>query len=64
MKYTVAGKQILAKKYKSWDEFENAVRDLKDPIQIGNAFEDFFYIYLNLKKIKFQNTIHKPWKPT
>ena len=54
MKYTVSGKNILAKKYKSWDEFEKAVRDLKEPIPIGHAFEDFFYIYLNLKKRKFQ----------
>ncbi len=71
MKYTVSGKRILAKKYKSWDEFENAVASLKEPKPKGDAFEDFFYIYLNLKKRKFQvkgneiyrrNELPKEWQ--
>ena len=71
MKYTVSGKRILAKKYKSWDEFENAVASLKEPKPKGDAFEDFFYIYLNLKKRKFQvkgneiyrrNELPKKWQ--
>ena len=71
MKYTVSGKKILAKKYKSWDEFEKAVVSLKEPKPKGDAFEDFFYIYLNLKKRKFQvkgneiyrrNELPKEWQ--
>ena len=45
---------LLQEKIKNWEELERAIEALKDPVERGEVFEQFVYVYLNLKKIFYQ----------
>jgi len=45
---------ILKEKYKNWQELEKAIEALSDKVERGEVFEQFVYVYLNLKKNLYQ----------
>lgn len=50
MKYS----SIFQQKYKSWAELEKVIEALPTTKQRGDAFEEFIFVYLNLKKQLYQ----------
>ena len=45
---------IFQKKYTSWKELEKVIEALPKPKQKGDAFEEFVFAYLNIKKQLYQ----------
>ena len=50
MKYS----SIFQQKYSSWAELEKVIEALPTTKQRGDAFEEFIFVYLNLKKQLYQ----------
>ena len=50
MKYS----SIFQKKYSSWKELEKVIEALPTPKQRGDAFEEFVFAYMNIKKQLYQ----------
>jgi predicted helicase len=46
--------KILQGKVKSWAELEKKIEELENPDEIGEVFEQFVYVYLNLKRNLYQ----------
>ena len=49
---------VLHKSYQNWDELEAKIEKLPTSKQKGDAFEDFIYAYLELKKDFYQIDAH------
>src|SRR3990170_3965525 len=45
---------IFQKKYSSWKELEKVIESLSTTKQRGDAFEEFVFAYLNIKKHLYQ----------